>query len=345
METPTQAAQRTRRWMAVGLLGTAALGAALRWTLAGVDPLGLGARFAAVRHAHSHLGYYLFLFPALWAAWRAMGRPTPGRWIVHGYGAVALAGAVAFALGGYGGVSIAASTAVGAAWGLSTWRARWPLRGDWRAAALPAVAVSLALVVPIALLTRRSPAVATHLVRSFLTLLLLGGMLPAWVGAARVPAWLWGAGAALAAFGGGFAWAPGRAVGYGVLAAALLWATAQAPAARLTRALWRAVAVGFAAYAVGWPSAGHGMSLAGVHFIALGPVVVQAFGVRPGLRPSWALWPYLAAVAGLCAALVAGDAGGGGFAARWAAVAGVCVAGLLAVIVWHGERATHAPEA
>ncbi|MCB9525225.1 MAG: hypothetical protein H6702_17885 [Myxococcales bacterium] len=321
-----------RRWAALAVALTVLAGAALRLVFVGHDPLGLGARFAAVRHAHSHLGYYLFLFPAAWLALRAAGGWVPGVRLAAAYGAVSLLAAAAFTVQGYGAVSIAASTAVGAVWAAEAVR-RWRRFGDWRDASPVALALGLCLVVPIALMTRRDPPLAAHLARSFLTLLLLGALLPAWLGKGRWPAWAWLAATALAAFGGGFEWAPGRLVGYGACAVGLWQAVADAPLSHVARALWRATALGFAGYALGLPSAGHGASLAGVHFIALGPVAVQALLVRPGRPVSPLLWPYLATVGLMCAALLAGDLpwvpGSGLLATRVAAWSGVACAALL----------------
>ena len=66
------------------LLATMTLGALLRAQLAGVGSVGI---FAYVRHAHSHLGYYGVLFPALWYVWSTSKRGralSPATLVVYG---------------------------------------------------------------------------------------------------------------------------------------------------------------------------------------------------------------------------------------------------------------------
>ena len=329
---------RFLRWALVGLVVTAIMGAALRLVFIGIDPIDLGLRFTHVRHAHSHLGYNLFLFPALWLAWRQDHRPVLSPAWTHVYGVVALLAAGAFAWRGYWWPSIAASTIMGVTWGWSMGRANRVRRTDWRAVAPHAVALALVMVVPIAVMTRRDPALAHHLVRSFLSLLLLTAMVPAVIGAASVPAWVWGVVSITASFGGGFEWAPGRVAGYAATGLTLLWAIRSgAVPLHVPRALWTMTGLGFISYAIGWPSAGHGASLAGVHVLALGPVAVGGLFVGQHRPVSALLWPYLASVVAMCTALLLGEVGGL-LATRVAAWSGVATAVLLVGLVIHRLR-------
>ena len=331
-----------RRWALIGLAGTAALGLLLRLTFAGVSGLPLTGHPAWLRHAHSHLGYYAFVFPALWLAWRGGWRPSGPT--LHVYAATSFATCGAFALQGYAAPSIVGSTLVGAVWAVFAWRLgplRW-LRGDWQDAAAPAVLLALCLVPPVAVLTRRDPVLAAGLVRTFLTLLLVGATLPALVGRASVPGALWLPAATLAAVGGGLGLAWSRLLGYGaaavLLAVGILRASPREGGGRRDRlmaAQWWAVAAGFGAYALGLFPSSHFASIAGVHFIALGPVATST-ALRGRARGSTG-WLYVGLVAAMSSAIVL--MGASTFDPRaLQAVAAATGAGILAFAIWWAVR-------
>lgn len=334
----------TARWAIAGLVLTAAIGAALRAQLAGLD-LSIGPWFAGVRHAHSHLGFYAFIFPALWLAWRRAGRAAPGRAMLHAYCAVSLIAAVGFAWRGYWWPTIAASTFIGVVWLVYGLKNRHGLlRGDWHAAAAPSIVVGMLLVPAIAVLTRRDPGLAQQIVRVFLSALLLGAALPALVGGPGVRALAWVGAALAAAVGGGLALWPLRLAGYVALSALLVMALRRRPRAPgLDRDLlgvqWLLVAVGFAAYGTGLLPPTHNAAIAGVHFIALGPVATTLLS-RLRDRPLPALtWLYLALVLVMCGAIsLVGVALDGAGLQRVAAASGVLIAALLPVLAWTARR-------
>jgi hypothetical protein len=177
--------------VAVAAVGTLGLGLWLRWFLAGRVPI--PTDFAFLRHAHSHLGYYGLLFPAAWWAWAYVGAATPGPRLTAVYGAATLLATVGFVRAGYGPEAIVGSTIVGVAWLVSAARVLRPRSeaepsgGGGRRAApsprpltgmLPAVVLAEACVPPIAIFLRRDPVLAHGLVTTFLTMLLLGVVVP-----------------------------------------------------------------------------------------------------------------------------------------------------------------------
>lgn len=296
-----------RRWALVGLAGTATLGLLLRLSWAGVGGLPLTDHPGWLRHAHSHLGYYAFIFPGLWWAWRGGWRPTGP--LLHVYAVASFATAVAFALQGYALGSILGSTLVAVVWGVFAWRAgftRW-LRGDWEHAVAPAIVLALCFVPPVAVFTRKDPALAQALVRTFLSLLLVGAALPVCVGRGGAPGVLWLPAATLAALGGGMGWAWARLPGYGAAAVLLAVALVRVgPRDRLMAGQWWAVVLGFGAYALGLVPSGHAVSIAGVHFIALGPVATSVALRGQGTPLAWL---YVALVAVMSSAIALMGAG------------------------------------
>ena len=293
-----------RWWALAALLGTAALGTLLRLSWTAPDfAVPLTARPDFLRHAHSHLGFYAVLFPTIWLVWQ--GWAPRGR-LGHAYCAVSFATAGLFLHSGYSIPAIVGSTLVGAGWGIFAWRAGlWRLGGDARGAVGPAIVVALCFVPPIGVLTPRDPALAEQLVRTFLSVLLLGAGLPALLRGPRdTPAWLWLVATLAASAGGGLHVPVARTLGYLTLAV-LIIRHLRGTFDPLLGPQWLMAAAGFVAYAAHLLPPDRGTAIAGAHFLLLGPVATTLlFRTRPGRTPS-AAWLYLMLVGVMSGVLAA----------------------------------------
>ncbi len=335
-------ARRADRALAAGAVGAIALvvatGTWLRLGLGGHVPL--PGTFAFVRHAHSHVGVYAVLFPLLWIAWRAAGLPSPGLRTAVVYLAAAFASFLGFFTAGYGKVAIVGSTVVGVLWLVTAFGARGAvLRGPPLLRFGPiGIVVAAAIVPAIAVTTRRDPALAQAIVKSFLSVLMFSVLVPASLaklGArASVPA-------ALALFLGALGTAaflgvaPGRATGlaaaaYGALVA---YEALRAGGSRATRLAFAVAALGTLALGLRGTTIPHATAMAGLHFLVLGPLL-GALAPPPGaLR-----FVGLGAAAAMGASLAALDLGlpgdvGHGLAAAAGVVALVpAVAGFAALV-------------
>lgn len=308
------------------LAGVIGMGLWLRLWLAGLVESPLG--FAELRSAHSHLAFYGLIFPGAWLAWLGRGVHVPGPRTLAVYTVAVLASTLAFAHSGYNLVSIVGSTVV-----LGVWL-RWatPLfrlfgERSWAGVAAPVVlAASLAIPV-VAVLTRRGDPMAVEVVRAFLTWLLLGVAAPAAlhrVQAPAPPAWA----SSLVVLGAGLALGPAPSLytntllavaGVGVVRAAAL-----SVAPRAVQAGWFVMGVGLVGLGVGVLPEDYAVTLAGLHFAALGPVFTTL------LRPadSWLTgWAYLTTLGGFAAAISAPALIGGGFWPLVSALAGAAVVG------------------
>lgn len=269
----------------VGLLVAAGIGLWLRLGLAGVTPL--ARAYVFVRHAHTHAGYYVVLFPLAWLAWHRLGARAPGPRLSALYGAAGLAAVASFARRGYALPSIAASTVVGAVWLASAVRARGTATG-WLRVTPFGIALAVLFVPPIGVLTSRAPAVAQSLVQSFLSVLLLLVMIPTALATLRAPSpppTLW-APLALAAAGslGAAPYGP-MGISLSVLGALLARAVWGARAERPIKLAWYATAVGFIALGMqGGPPSAH-RAIAAIHALVLGPIVVTL--APPGGALTW----------------------------------------------------------
>lgn len=317
----------------LSLVGTLTLGVGLRWALAGVPLLPGG--FVELRHAHSHLGYYGVLFPLMWWAWGRLGQRAPGLGLLGLYAVGVVMSAVGFAREGYGRPAIIGSTIVLGVWLASAWRLRGVMMQprSWLGGAAPTIVLGALCIGPVAVVSGRDPALATGLVRMFLTLLLLGAVTPAALAALRAPAPPWpiwlGAVLCGAAFLGPL---PHPALGLGLLVVGVLLGRAALRAPSLgwdERGLWLAFALGLVAPGVGLVSPGHNLAVAGVHFAALGPLLVTLTRpLWPARPPAWARWSYAVSVGAFATALLVGES-------RLAAVFGSVVAALWALgVVW-----------
>lgn len=266
-------------WLAgTSLLLALALGALLRLALAGV-PLPFG-RFAELRHAHSHLGYYGVLFPLVWAAAAQRGPRPPGRALLAGYGLAVLAATLGFAAEGYGRPAIIASTVVLGVWLHTAVRALPELARprSWWFPASPSVLVAALSIPAVALNLSRAPALAAELVRLFLVVLLFGLIVPAALAVRRAPAppmplWLLGTlGAGLSL--GPWPEVPAR-LGMAMLGGLVLQAGLRLDAAADLRASWGLLGLGLLLLASGLLPNSHAVAIAGLHFAILGPVLLS----------------------------------------------------------------------
>lgn len=290
-------------WSLVGasLLGTALLGVTLRWFFAGV-PLPAG-EFVFLRHAHSHLGYYGVLFPLMWLAWARLERPSPGPIALTVYALAVIASTLGFLKEGYGGMSIAGSTAVLAVW---VWSA-WPLRRErgWLATTLPAVWISAVIIPGVAVAASRGEdALAGGLVKGFLTLLLLGAALPAALasrGCRPPPMGLWALGTGAAALSLGPLPHPVASLGLALLGGLLGWSVARSGELDgVLRALWLGLALGFAFRGLSLLPDHAQIAIAGLHYALLGPALLT-LAAPPGSPrlPPWGVALYALALGGL----------------------------------------------
>lgn len=336
---------------------TMLLGIVLRFALAGwvAWPTWTGLQFAHLRHAHSHLGYYGVLFPLLWWAWHALG-PSLSRWETWSYSAACWVSLVSFAWAGYWWLSIAASTAIGVVWLRHAYVHRvLSRRSDGFAPGPVAVVVACCFVPPIAVFTRRDPALAQALVHTFLGVLLLGLMAPAALATLRLRALPWGLSSwtyltlslisAMHLGGMDRAPLPLATVGLGVVLAV----QAQQPdhtGNRLPWTLrlgWWALAAGFITYGLGVLPRGAQVSVAGVHFAILGPLLVTFARAHAGLDQRWLEAAWLSLAGFLCGTLVLQDLGLG-LAVRWlnvaSAGAGMALWLLLCMFAWQRRAAS-----
>lgn len=276
---------------AASLLGTVALGAWMRWQLAGVDPSGL-AHLHALRHAHMHLGYYGILFPVLWLVLGRAGVDVPGPRTSRLYGLFVAVSTVGFLAGGYTPTAIVGSTGVLAIWLLSAWQLREQaqrlLKRDWLAP-IPVAILLAALAVPaIAIASARDSTWTLPIVRSFLILLLTGAFAPALLASLGLRAplaigWLLAATAGSVAAGFGELVSPLLGGGTVWLALVVAW-SAWRRGSRTSPVLlthWIAGLTGLAVHGLGWIPHEGSVALAGLHYLLLGPVLLTAARLLP----------------------------------------------------------------
>lgn len=319
---------------ALGLVGTLALGVPLRWFLAGV-PL-IPGEFKHLRHAHTHLGYYAVLFPLLWWAWP---RGAPGPLVLGAYSAAVVVATVGFLREGYGLAAIAGSTGVLGVWLASAVGLRGALRqAGWLGSAGPAVVLGAACIPAVAVLSGRDPVLSGELVRTFLSLVLLGAVLPTALRAGGAPAPPWPFWLACTVLGALYLGPlPHRPLGAALaLLGALLGRAAWAAAGLggIERGLWGLSALGLGAWGLGLaPLDPHG-AVAGLHFLVLGPVLLSFERALGAPSPGWARAAYAGLVCAMAGAIWAGWARAS--AALGTGVAAGCVIGIMAV-AWSGR--------
>ncbi len=326
-------AARMLAWIAcLGLVATVAVGAWLRWWLAGV-PLPVHD-YGAIRHLHTHLGYYAVLFPLMWLGWAGLGVPTPGRRLLLAYVAVVLLSAAGFAHRGYGPAAIAGSTGVLGIWLVSAWRARGLIRpkAGWLAT-VPLGIVLGAGIVPQVAIHAGTPQ-AAEAVRSFLGMLLLVSLVPTALARGRAwpfPGLGWFVVAVVAALSLGVLTVPAARAGLLVVGLLVGFAGLSARVPVDVRAAWAVAGAGLAATGAGLLELDGPVAVAGTHFLILGPVLLTLWPTR--LAPAWRLG-LLGALGLMCAGILGGGILGGQTAATLTAVSGTVLAlgwGALAV--------------
>ncbi|MCC7074334.1 MAG: hypothetical protein IT383_23715 [Deltaproteobacteria bacterium] len=272
---------RSAAGILLALGATVLLGLFLRWQLAGAVAL-FADNFANLRRVHTHLGFYGALLPLAWLAAydddNALPRATGAL-----YALFVLVAHVGFALAGYGVLAIAGSTGVLGTWLYGAWRRRrLVVDGDgWLSGAPLAIPVAAACIPAIAVTLRRDPSLSAGIVQSFLSVLVLGVLVPAamHVAGARAPKKPWWIVAALmGAVGLGF-----TELSYLLLpvAALVLIAALRSRMDLLLRLLWLAFGVGAAAIALRLLPLDSGAGVAALHYAVLGPILL-------GLA-----WPYV----------------------------------------------------
>jgi hypothetical protein len=290
--------------VALFLCGTLVLGTLLRFALAGV-PLSFGD-FAHLRHAHSHLGYYGVLFPLLWLGWRAAGARAPSATVFAVYAGATVVSTIGFATRGYWLPSIAGSTVVGLVWLHAAWQNRAWLRElrSWTWSAPLGVVIASCFVPPIALYTRRDPAFANELVRTFLGVLVFAVFVPSALARLRAPPpvgplWL------VAALAGSLWLGVGvhDALSLGLIALGA-WAgvgAARASVPSWLRAHWVALALALLALGAGALPKDDAVSVAGLHFAFLGPLLCTwVLDVDERGPPAWLWAAWSLSVAAMC---------------------------------------------
>lgn len=272
-----------------GVVIVVAAGLWLRSTLVGLlpGPLAGAVDFAHLRHVHMHAGYYAVLFPLLWLVTAALGAPAPGRRLAIVYAAACAVSLLGFLRAGYRLEAIAGSTVVGVVWNIVAVRSRVLLReSTWLRTVPLGVHVASVFIPPIAVFTRRDPALAQELVHSFLAVLVFLTFLPAALaraGARPVPVVAW---VVLGLGSAGFVGALHHAalgVVFALTGAAILWSIA---AVRRPRDV---VGLGFFVLGAAMIPVGVGLvpwtrdtAIAAIHGTLLGPLLV---GLLPLSRP------------------------------------------------------------
>jgi hypothetical protein len=289
----------------ISLIGTVLVGGWLRWWLAGLSlPL---HDFAAIRHLHTHLGYYGVLIPLMWLAWQERGVPVIPPRLVGLYAAATLLSAAGFAREGYGLMAIVGSTVVLALWLVGAWRARAEVRpgGGWLSTAPIAIAIGAALVPLVARaadITR-----AGELVRTFLGVLLLGALLPTAMGriqARSLSGLAWLIAVVAGAVSMGALLSPALSVGLLVIGVGVGAVAVRGKAPLDVRLSWLVASAGLAAVGGGLITLSHPVAVGGLHFIVLGPLLLSLW---PWPIPAGVRGAILLVVAGMSTAILLGQ--------------------------------------
>lgn len=276
----------------VAFISTLLLGLWLRarwagWPLPAWDDL-------LLRHAHMHLGWYGLLVPLVWALATRERRATPGpRWALA-YGAAVLASTVGFLAEGYGPAAIAGSTIVLAVWLRLAWAFGPDIRRRaWGSVVAPGLLLAALCIPPIAVFTRRDPALAIALVRTFLGLMTWTVLVPVLLEARAWPAprpLAWGLAAVATALWFGGAWHPTLAAGPAVLGLLVaVRAAVERQQKTLERVLWLGTGLCLTGFGLTATPLNHLTGVAAVHGLILGPVAASALAAFSFHRPRWAV--------------------------------------------------------
>lgn len=173
---------RTRNWKTISigfLFATICLGVLLRAQFSGLTSFGISFD---IRRAHSHLGFYGFLFPFIWSRARLSGMWAPTGLLSWGYVCVVLIATVSFALQGYGTVSRASSGLVMLVWivfSLKNWTKFPLLKRCWLSAIPFGVLMASACVALVAFYASQGHIeLSQQYVRAFLACLTFGVFVP-----------------------------------------------------------------------------------------------------------------------------------------------------------------------
>lgn len=299
------------------LFGTVLTGLAFRSRLAGfggwpIDRLDL-------YRAHTHLAYYGVLFPLAAIASKAAGWWVPSTRMFALYAAATALGFAGFLREGYGPLAIATSTVVLAFWIAFAVKNRvFPIgiRDRWMRAAPLSVLISAALIPAVAVLARRDPAASAQTAKVFLALLMFGVFVPAIRdrgSSFAPPAWAWFPASVLSALhAAGWSAAGAGPVALGALLLRSLARETRAEGGvradrggRELSALWAIFALSMILTGLGVLPSSRFLSIAGLHYLILGPLLLEFLRRHADLRISGRVRaPYLATLAVMCAAIL-----------------------------------------
>ena len=275
------------------LLITLLLGAYLRWYLASVAPL-FGS-WGNLRNTHIHLGYYGVIFPMMWLSWRTAGATILGKYALWLYSISVVSASLGFLFTGYGIVAIIGSTGVLIIWLISAFNLqRWTGRSQSWLKGVPIAILLGALCIPAIAVT--GGAERNQWLRTFLTLLLLGGAVPTacLLDGLRRPkgSGLWLAFTILAAIAVGPLDSSVLQLAFAGMGLILLFSTPKEFTPNAV--MWQIT--GLSLIIIGVSELNHFISIAGTHYMLLGPVLIAM--TRPAFKgePSWLEWWYLGAL-------------------------------------------------
>lgn len=191
--------EEIRTWKSfaiVCLILTMLTGVILRLSFAGVDTGFL--KKLDLRQAHSHLGFYGFLFPMIWVLLRSRSFWIPQGGLALFYKVSVAVSFFAFLVQGYGAASHAASILVLLIWlvfSIKNLKNQHPMKKSWDGAIPVSVILATMFVAAVAISAARGfDNLAFKFVRGFLTVLAYGVFLPSILSRflpMKVPAWLW----------------------------------------------------------------------------------------------------------------------------------------------------------
>lgn len=267
------------------LLITMLLGLLLRLSFAGFPVKALGS--LDLRQAHSHLGYYGFLFPMIWSWLQGRGLWIPEKKWAYAYISVVFLSTISFLLYGYSPSSHGLSGLVLAVWlvfAFKNYKVHSPLSRDWLGSVPLSITFAAVAVFSVAVVTVIGfENTGEKLVRSFLTILAYGVFLPIVLDRKALlpfPVWVWFLSIlGLAGFVTDlvapiyFLWAP-LLVSFLLLYVLLKsWSRPQNILEFRFYFYMVSLALGLIFFGLGWLPNTHFVAIAGLHFLILGPLL------------------------------------------------------------------------